>query len=77
MLNCKGKELLLFISNVKNPRVVINSGRKDPKNIAFIGFWRQGIFDCQVLVLFSHFVLCIQNNMLCASDSHICQFVGS
>lgn len=33
--------------------------------------------DCQVLVLFSYFIPCIQNKMLCASDSWICQFGGS
>lgn len=77
MSNWKGKELLLVIANVKNPRVIINSGRKYPKDMAFVGFWRKGISDCQALVFFSHFILCTQNKTLCAGDSHICQFVGT
>lgn len=40
MSNSAGEELLPVISNVKDLRVVINSGRENPKNMAFVGFCR-------------------------------------
>lgn len=74
MSNCAGQELLPVIPNVKDPRVVINSARKNPKNTAFVGFWRWGVLDCQVPALFSHSSLCTQTQIPEVTQLSLCHW---